>query len=405
LITEKLIKMTTTHKLIQPKMGLLKLAEKLGNVSEACKVLGYSRDTFYRFQKLYEEGGELALKEISRSKPLLKNRIEKEIEDVVVAYAVEQPAYGQQRASNELRKKGTIVAPSTIRCIWLRHDLETFQKRLKALEAKVAQDGLILTEAQVAALERKKEEEQSKGEIETHHPGYLGAQDTYYVGYIKGVGKIYQQTFIDTYSRVAFAKVYDRKNALVAADMLNDKVLPFYQQQGIDLLRILTDRGTEYCGAREHHEYQLYLTIEDIDHTKIKAKSPQTNGICERFHRTMQDEFFSIAFRKKMYNSLEEMQKDIDQWIQLYNNERAHSGRYCFGKTPMQTFIDSKELAKAKDVNNLFGQNNNFKLSDEAEVSSAEVQLTRNSLNDGNDKAVEKNPTAFNQKSFLSQIP
>jgi transposase InsO family protein len=397
--------MTTTHKLIQPKMGLLKLAEKLGNVSEACKVLGYSRDTFYRFQKLYEEGGELALKEISRSKPLLKNRIEKEIEDVVVSYAVEQPAYGQQRASNELRKKGTIVAPSTIRCIWLRHDLETFQKRLKALEAKVAQDGLILTEAQVAALERKKEEEQSKGEIETHHPGYLGAQDTYYVGYIKGVGKIYQQTFIDTYSRVAFAKVYDRKNALVAADMLNDKVLPFYQQQSIDLLRILTDRGTEYCGAREHHEYQLYLTIEDIDHTKIKAKSPQTNGICERFHRTMQDEFYSIAFRKKMYNSLEEMQKDIDQWIQLYNNERAHSGRYCFGKTPMQTFIDSKELARAKDVNNLFGQNNNFKLSDEAEVSSAEEQLTRNSLNDGNDKAVEKNPTAFNQKSFLSKMP
>jgi hypothetical protein len=234
---------------------------------------------------------------------------------------------------------------------------------------------------------------------------YLGAQDTYYVGYIKGVGKIYQQTFIDTYSRVAFAKVYDRKNALVAADMLNDKVLPFYQQQGVDLLRILTDRGTEYCGAREHHEYQLYLTIEDIDHTKIKAKSPQTNGICERFHRTMQDEFYSIAFRKKMYNSLEEMQKDIDQWMELYNNERAHSGRYCFGKTPMQTFIDSKELAKVKDVNNLFGQINTFKLSDQAEVSSAEEQLTRNSLKDGNDKAVDRNPTAFNQKSFLSQMP
>ena len=397
--------MTTTHKLIQPKMGLLKLAEKLGNVSEACKVLGYSRDSFYRFQKLYEEGGELALKEISRSKPLLKNRIEKEIEDIVVAYAVEQPAYGQLRASNELRKKGTIVSPSTIRGVWLRHDLETFQKRLKALEAKVAQDGLILNEAQVAALERKKEEEQSKGEIETHHPGYLGAQDTYYVGYIKGVGKIYQQTFIDTYSRVAFAKVYDRKNALVAADMLNDRVLPFYQQQGVDLLRILTDRGREYCGAREHHEYQLYITIEDIDHTKIKAKSPQTNGICERFHRTMQDEFYSIAFRKKMYNGLEEMQKDVDQWMELYNNERAHSGRYCFGKTPMKTFIDSKELAKAKDVNNLFGQINNFKLSDQAEVSTAEEQLTRNSLNDGNDKAVEKNATAFNQKSFLSQLP
>lgn len=389
--------MPTTQKLIQPKMGLLKLAEKLGNVSEACKVMGYSRDSFYRFQKLYEEGGELALKEMSRSKPLLKNRIEKEIEDIVVAYATEQPAHGQQRVSNELKKRSYLAAPSTVRSVWLRHDLETFQKRLKALETKVAQDGLILTDGQVAALEKKKEEEQNKGEIETHHPGYLGAQDTYYVGYIKGVGKIYQQTFIDTYSRVAFAKVYDRKNALVAADALNDKVLPFYQEQQIDLLRILTDRGTEYCGAREHHEYQLYLSIEDIDHTKTKAKSPQTNGICERFHRTMQDEFYAIAFRKKMYSSLEELQKDMDQWLNFYNNERPHSGRYCFGKTPMQTFADSKALAIAKDINNLFGQTTNFKLSGQSDTGSAAVQPARYNQTDGNNKAVEKIPTALTQ--------
>ncbi len=372
--------MTTTQKLIQPKLGVLKLAEKLGNVSEACKVMGYSRDSFYRFQKLYEQGGQLALKEISRSKPLLKNRVEKEIEDAVVAYAVQEPAHGQQRASNELRKKGVPVGPSTVRCVWLRHDLETFQKRLKALEAKVAQDGLILTDAQVAALERKKDEDQTKGEIETYHPGYLGAQDTYYVGYIKGVGKIYQQTFIDTYSRVAFAKVYDRKNALVAADMLNDRVLPFFQDQNVDLLRVLTDRGTEFCGAREHHEYELYLSIEDIDHSKTRAKSPQTNGICERFHRTMQEEFYAIAFRKKMYENLEALQEDIDQWLRFYNEQRPHSGRYCFGKTPAQTFTDSKELAKAKDVNNLFEKNINFKMSDEAEVGNAGEQPIRNNL-------------------------
>lgn len=171
----------------------------------------------------------MALKEISRSKPLLKNRIEKELEDIVVAY--EQPAHGQQRVSNELLKRGQIVAPSTVRSVWLRHDLETFQKRLKALEAKVGQDGLILTDAQIAALEKKKEEQQTRGGIETHHPGYLGAQDTYYVGYIKGVGKIYQQTFIDTYTRVAFAKVYDRKNALVAAEMPMTKCYPFIRNR------------------------------------------------------------------------------------------------------------------------------------------------------------------------------
>lgn len=181
------------------------------------------------------------------------------------------------------------------------------------------------------------------------------------MGYIKGVGKIYQQTFIDTYSRVAFAKLYDRKNALVAADTLNDKVLPFYQQHDIPLMRILTDRGTEYCGAREHHEYQLYLTIEDIDHTKTKAKSPQTNGICERFHKTIQDEFYSVAFRKRVYSSIEELQVALDEWMGIYNRQRPHSGKYCYGKTPYQTFLDSLHLARIK----LLGEATQSKVSSE----------------------------------------
>lgn len=340
--------MNTETKVIKTKVGLLHLAEQLGNVSQACKLFGYSRDSFYRFKELYDQGGELALRELSKRKPNVKNRIELEVEEKVVQFAFDYPAFGQLRASNELKKKGIFISPAGVRCVWLRHDLETFRKRLKALEAKVAQEGIILTEAQVVALEKAKEEKQAQGEIETHHPGYLGAQATYYVGTIKGVGRIYQQTFIDTYSKVADAKLYDRKNALVAADLLNDHVLPFYEQENIPLLRILTDRGTEYCGAREHHEYQLYLAIEDIDHSKTKAKSPQTNGICERFHRTIQDEFYSIAFRKKIYNSIDELQKDLDQWIQYYNNERTHTGKYCFGKTPMQTWVDSKHLATEK---------------------------------------------------------
>jgi len=223
------------------------------------------------------------------------------------------------------------------------------------LEAKVAQEGVILTEGQIHALGKARDEKTAEGEIETAHPGYLGAQDTYYVGTIKGVGRIYQQTYIDTYAKTAQAKLYDRKNALVAADMLNDKVLPWYEEQGVRLLRVLTDRGTEYCGTRDHHEYELYLDIEEIEHTKTKARHPQTNGICERFHKTIQDEFYAKAFRKKLYTSIEEIQADVDEWIRYYNEVRPHSGKYCFGKTPMQTFKDSKHLADEKMLDELTG--------------------------------------------------
>lgn len=342
--------MTVEQKIIRNKVGLLELARTLGNVSQACKVMGFSRDSFYRFKELYETGGELALAEISRKKPILANRVDAHIEEAVVAFAIDKPAYGQLRVSNELKKQGIFISPGGVRSVWLRHDLETMKKRLKALEAKVAQENYILTEDQLKALERAKEEKEAHGEIETEHPGYLGAQDTYYVGTIKGVGRIYQQTFIDTYTKVAFAKVYDRKNALVAADILNDRVLPFFEEEGIPLLRIMTDRGTEYCGNREHHEYQLYLAIEDIDHTRTKARHPQTNGICERFHKTIQDEFYAVAFRKKVYTSLEELQEDVDAWIKEYNEQRTHTGKYCYGKTPKETWRDSLHLAKAKDL-------------------------------------------------------
>ncbi len=330
--------------IIRHKVGLLNLASELGNISKACKVMGVSRDTFYRYQHAHEEGGVEALIQTSRRKPNPKNRVDEAIETAVIAYALEQPAHGQLRTSNELRQRGIFVSPSGVRSIWMRHQLASFKQRLTNLEAEVAKTGAVLTEAQVTALERKREDDLACGEIETAHPGYLGSQDTFYVGTIKGVGRIYQQTFVDTYSKWAAAKLYTTKTPITGADLLNDRVLPFLAEQGMGLLRILTDRGTEYCGKAETHDYQLYLAVNDIEHTKTKVRHPQTNGICERFHKTILREFYQVAFRRKIYRSIDELQVDLDSWIDYYNGQRTHQGKMCCGRTPMQTLIDAKEV-------------------------------------------------------------
>ena len=340
----------TNNPIIKHKAGLLNLAEELGNISRACKVMGVSRDTFYRYQELVETGGIDSLIDKSRRKSNVKNRVDEATEQAVIDSAIEQPAYGQHRTSNELRKVGVFVSGSGVRSIWVRNNLENFKKRLKALEEKVANDGIILNDAQVAALEKKKHDDEVCGEIETAHPGYLGSQDTFYVGNLKGVGRIYQQTFVDTYSKVAFAKLYITKTPITAADVLNDKVLPFFEQHQLPMLRILTDRGTEYCGRVDHHDYQLYLAINDIDHTKTKAMSPQTNGICERFHKTILNEFYQITFRKKLYSTMEALQKDLDDWIKSYNNDRTHQGKMYCGRTPMETLLDGKSIWAEKNL-------------------------------------------------------
>ena len=216
--------------------------------------MGFSRDTFYRYQTAVETGGVDALIDANRRKPNLRNRVEEATEVAVVQFALEQPAFGQVRVSNELRKRGVFVSPSGVRSVWLRRDLESFKKRLAALERHVAETGEVRTEAQVVALEKKQEDDVAHGEIETAHPGYLGSQDTFYVGTIKGVGRIYQQTFVDTYSKWAAAKLYTTKTPITAADLLNDRVLPFLAEQEMGLSRVLTDRGTEYCGRPESHD-------------------------------------------------------------------------------------------------------------------------------------------------------
>jgi len=346
--------MTTQEKLIRRKQSLLELGEYLHNISQACKIHGVSRQHFYDIRKAYEEHGLEGLREKSRRKPCVKNRVAPEVEEAVLQMAYEYPAYGQARAANELRKKGILVSAGGIRSIWLRHGLKTFKKRLNALEERSAQEGIVYREAQLVALEAaKRERESHPDEIETEHPGYLLSQDTFYVGYLKGVGRIYQQTVVDTYSSVTFGKVYTAKIPVTAADLLNDRVLPFFEEQQIPVLRVLTDRGTEFCGAPDRHPYELYLELNDIEHTKTKAKSPQTNGICERVHQTILNEFYRVAFRKKIYSDLETLQMDLDEYMNEYNTRRTHQGKRCQGRTPMETFLDGKRYFEEKNLDKM----------------------------------------------------
>jgi len=248
------------------------------------------------------------------------------------------------KAADELKKSGIQISAGGVRSIWMRHNLHVKALRLKRLEQWAAENTEVLTESQVKALEDAKEEREAHGEVESPHPGFLMAQDTFYVGTIKGVGRIYQQTAIDTHANVGFAKVYTEKTALCAADLLNDKVLPSFDEHNIGVLRILTDNGREYCGLKDSHPYELFLHLVDIEHTRTRVRRPQTNGSVERLNQIIKEEFYEVAFRKKLYRTIEEIQTDLDEFMRYYNEDRTNQGRYCQGRTPLQTFLDGLEL-------------------------------------------------------------
>jgi len=336
--------MTQRQYIINRKLNILELGRTLGNISEACRKLGVSRQHYYDIKEAIEEEGLEGLLEKSRRAPRVGNRVPLEIEEKVLEYSLQQPTHGQVRTANELRKLGIVISSGGVRSIWLRHKLQVKALRLKRLERWAAENEGILTESQVQALEEAKERQEAQGEVESPHPGFLLAQDTCYIGYIKGVGRLYQQTGIDTHSNVGFAKLYREKAALTAADFLNDRVLPFFDDQGIKVLRALTDNGTEYCGRKETHPYQLFLHLNDMEHTRIRVGRPQTNGAVERLNQTIQEEFYKVAFRKRLYRSVEEIQADLDAYMAWYNTERTNQGRYCQGRTPMQTFLEGLEL-------------------------------------------------------------
>lgn len=333
--------MTALSQSTKRKLSLLELAAELDNVSKACQIMGYHRDSFYEIKRAFQMGGTAALVEQRRGpRSAHPNRVAPEIENAILDYSLKFPTHGATRTANELRLAGVTVSGSGVRGVWLRHDLETRHKRLLRLEAASRENVIVLTEEQVALLERVSPEFRSR-HVESSRPGELLNQDTFYWGTLKGVGKVYVQVVVDVFCSLAFAKVYNSKMPVTACDLLYERVLPFYDALGVSVGAVLTDNGREFCGVPERHPYELFTNLEGIEHRTTKVRSPRTNGFVERMNRTLLDECFRVKGRETWYTSTDEIQRDLDQFIEYYNLRRTHQGYRLNGRTPAQALREA----------------------------------------------------------------
>jgi transposase InsO family protein len=335
--------MTAAKKIAQKRLTLLQLAERLRNVSEACRHHGVSRSQFYEYKRAFQERGLDGLVDRPPIPKSFPNETLPEVREKIIAISLAHPVWGPARVSDQLRLEAVAVSPGTIRNIWIKEDLETRYKRLLRLEEEKNGLEMELTEEQIRLLEKANPCFRER-KVESLYPGYLLSQDTFMVGTIKGIGRIYLQAVIDTYGSFAFGKLYTSKLPETAADVLYDRVLPFYESQGLTVENILTDNGREYCGRPMIHPYQIFLELNDIEHRRTKVARPRTNGFVERFNRTVLDEFFRETFHDKFYASVEELQGDLDKWLNYYNYERTHRGYRNMGRRPIETIEKGKVI-------------------------------------------------------------
>lgn len=338
--TETIIPQTQSAvKAARRKLNLLDLAKELNNVSKACKVMGYSRQQFYEIRRNFQTyGSEGLLDRLPGTKLPHPNRLSDEIEKAILEYSLAFPTHGPLRVAHQLKLNGIDVSSGGVRGAWSRHKLLSRHERLLRLEQHHREQKFDLTPEQVKLLERFSPEFRER-HIETHFTGELVSVDTFMVGTLKGVGKVYLQTVIDCFSRYVWGRLYNSKMPLTSVHVLNEDVLPFFEAHDVKVRTILSDNGREFCGRPDQHPYELFLQLEDIEHRKTQVRRPQSNGYVERMHRTLLDEHFRIKGRTKFYESIEEMQKDLEEYLVHYNTERPHQGRNMNGSTPLDMFM------------------------------------------------------------------
>lgn len=327
--------MDVSVKIAKQRLSVLELAERLGNITEACRRRGMDRTSFYEWKRRFQTHGLEGLKDLPPIHKSHPQAVKPEVEARIIELALEHPSYGCNKLEKILSLEGPYVSNVTIQKILIEHGLGSRYDRWLALERKSAEQGIALTAEQVAYIEKLNPSFKER-HVESSGPGQLLSQDTFFVGTLKGVGRVYMHTVIDTYGSFAFGFLHTTKQPEAAVSVVHNDVVPFYKEHGIEVKAILTDNGREYCGT-EAHPYELYLALNDIEHRRTQVRRPQTNGFVERFHRTVLDEFFRIVFRKKLYETVASLQEDLDSWLHEYNYERPHLGYRNQGRRPWET--------------------------------------------------------------------
>ncbi|QIZ77442.1 helix-turn-helix domain-containing protein [Ferrimonas lipolytica] len=325
---------------IRSKLALLQLAKEMGSVSRACDIMGYSRDSYYRFKRQYESAGEIGLRNLSRKKPAMKNRVAPEVEAQVIEIALDYPNYGQARVAELLTARGCVISPSGVRAIWVRHHLATKRNRQLALQNSLEQrsngDNSLTSELYQI--------QQDQSQLECHFPGDVCVQDTYKLGEVGGLGVLYQHTFVDAYSQFAHAWVSTTNDTAAAAEFLLQQVTPWYQQQQLPIGTILTDKGAEFFGSRSK-AYQTAIERLGCGHVHMRAyNGPVVNGLAARFHTLIWNELYEALFKQQRFDDLDQLQQHLQQWLLRYNHQYAIAGRYTLGKTPEETIEVSRHL-------------------------------------------------------------
>jgi transposase InsO family protein len=332
--------MTTEKKIARRKLSLLELAGELQNVSRACKVMGYSRQQFYEIRRNFQTfGAEGLIDRLPGARGPHPNRVTEEVETAILDHALVHPCHGALRVAQELMLKGVQVSSGGVRGVWSRHGLLTKHERLLRLERSTAERKIELSDEQVRLLERFSPEFRER-HIEAPHTGALVAVDTFFVGALKGVGKVYLQTALDCHSRYAWARLYPNKMPVTAVHLMNTDVLPAFEAVEAKIDTVLSDNGREFCGRPDRHPYELFLQLEGVEHRTTRVKRPQSNGYVERLHRTLLDEHFRVEGRRTWFESIDEMQTALDAYLVAYNNDRPHQGRGMNGRTPAQAFVE-----------------------------------------------------------------